>query len=588
MMKNVEDRVQALLNAALVLFSDGELSLALPLLQKALEIAPERAELQVLLGHIRRQQGAFQEAEQAFRRALQLDPGNYEAAQGLGLLLLQQNRFHEAQPYLEKCLKQRPEDLVTLRAYMQTLMQTGETQKAEPFFKKAWKEAASLGLAIEYVRFLIYQGQLERALELIDRALHELSLLPKERVRLLAEKALIYTIQDKHDQVIQVLHEALSLDETFDRAWRGLAYSYARRGDIEKAVEASERALALNPQHYRNWQARADVLLMANRPEEALDAVERGLELADPQDPEAIPVRKVLYLQKAAALLAKGQEEEALKAFVEARTEFPKDWRFYIYPMQLLYMKGDLEEALHILQEAQSHFDLREKKDDLIILGINLYPHQARQFYQWLKALRDMIGESSRLLNALGFTALGEGDLDIAEESWQKALKSAETPEDRLMTLVDLLYLYILQRQWDKAIQSAKVAQSLMKQADSSVEAYLRIAFFFQGRIVPDYAPHPKRSIPLKVGLLANQMTLELAQGHLNKARSTLTKLKRIFGGDAPLVLELEGTFHAACSETEKAIASWEKALKVLAEQPEANREEATMVEQWIASLKGV
>ena len=80
------------------------------LLRRALDLEPDRAAVHFVLGQVRRSQGRFQEAVDAFRTAIALDPNYARAYTQLGATLLTLGRSEEAIPLAERAIRLSPRD----------------------------------------------------------------------------------------------------------------------------------------------------------------------------------------------------------------------------------------------------------------------------------------------------------------------------------------------------------------------------------------------------------------------------------------------------------------------------------------------
>ncbi len=76
---------------------------AVGILTKAVDLAPERADVRAVLGKALARAGRSEEAEETFRKALDLDPASLEAHRGLGSLLIERpGRMREGLAQLEE------------------------------------------------------------------------------------------------------------------------------------------------------------------------------------------------------------------------------------------------------------------------------------------------------------------------------------------------------------------------------------------------------------------------------------------------------------------------------------------------------
>jgi tetratricopeptide (TPR) repeat protein len=98
--------------------------------EKAIQLAPDNAELWIELGKSLRDLKRSTEALLSFQHALKLDPRHWEAASGAGVLLHQLGQTEEALSYIIRCDEIRPNHAPTLYTRGRTLMDLGRFEEA--------------------------------------------------------------------------------------------------------------------------------------------------------------------------------------------------------------------------------------------------------------------------------------------------------------------------------------------------------------------------------------------------------------------------------------------------------------------------
>ena len=83
---------------------------ALAEMRRAVELAPQRADLPDELGTLLAQRNQFAEAEGAFKEAIRLQPDLESAHFHLGVVRLQQQQLQEADDELQQAVKLNPQD----------------------------------------------------------------------------------------------------------------------------------------------------------------------------------------------------------------------------------------------------------------------------------------------------------------------------------------------------------------------------------------------------------------------------------------------------------------------------------------------
>lgn len=568
-----------LVHAALDLRQGKEYAQSAILLQRAIQLEPEYTPAYIFLGLVYQDQEKFAEAEAAFRQALHHEPENPEALQCLGLLYLSQERYPEAIANLEKHLKQEPENETSLDVLVPLLVQADRALAAEVFLRAAWEKTKDNNEAVRLARFLIGQEKLDDAHQFLNEALQN-----SEQANLFVELALVLVIQQKYSEANDALLKAIALRPDYDRAYRGLAHCYTQLKQGDKAIEYAERALAIDPRHYRNWQAKADALILLERYEDAIQAANKGIQLIKDCPPieqeEARPVLNVLFLQRFNAQQRSGQLEEAVNGLSEARREFPEDERFTIFPIHLLIQSGQPLKALELVDPALfaslSGEALGQIFQELMNAGIELY--QSSDYPKALKVfetLAEYFRGVTRIHTALAYFLTGDGELGRAEEQLNLALGGAD-PEERGICLCDLGYIQLLRGHFD---QAENTLQEVLELPDS--DAFLRIAFWMDGQLLPDYKPHPTRSVSTHWGSIANLAALALTRGDLAGGQMIADQLHE-HSQHACTSNMILGCVAYANSQMTEARQAWEAARGCAEDQAEVD-----LIQSWLARLAG-
>jgi serine/threonine protein kinase/Flp pilus assembly protein TadD len=183
--------------------------------RKALELAPDSAEVHtsrgLALAFIRR----HEEAEQEFEAAIRLNPKLFEAHYFQGRALLQQGKFAEAVRSFEEACRIRPDDYQVPHFLAGSYQGLGRQSEASAAYGRALQlvdrhlelnpedsRALSLG-AVSAAQ----QGQQERGLEWARRAL----VIDPEDSGMLYNMACFFAVQGEHDEAISCLEKAVQL-----------------------------------------------------------------------------------------------------------------------------------------------------------------------------------------------------------------------------------------------------------------------------------------------------------------------------------------------------------------------------------------
>ena len=602
----MDEQVFRLIDAALNLQQAGEQMRALEILQEAQKRAPQYAPIHLLIGLLYRDQERFEEAEARLRHAVKLDPEQSEAIQSLGLLLATQGRSPEAVELFKRHAKLLPDDLVTLKALGSQLARLGRQDEGIKILQEAWCDTQDTGVGITYGRYLIRFGHWKEA----ENALRQVADAAPEPEPLV-ELAYVLVLLDQCDEALQVLQGILEIDASFDRAWRGTSTCHLNLGRPSEALEAAERALAIDGCHCRNWLAKSNALLSLGRHAEVLEAAQIGADCVSSDDEEAQPVLKELRLRAVEALFQLDREDEALDQLETIRRQFPADERLLHIQVSALNDRGRSEKALGVLDEAQvagraadsSLAPLRyetlhlvgkpdeawafiqpalegqaeHRLDVLGAIGVSLYEREnieaARAVFEQLSAFAP---HAHRFDCNLGFILVGEGDIDGAKQCLSRMLEASDNPLWNALALANLGYLHLVQGDHSAAEEALERAEALVPEESTAI---LRIAYWRKGQVVPDFTRHPTRWVPMRTAIMANQVTLALAQGRVKEAEALARRMMEQ-ATDEPWGYEMLGWVLSTTNRFEEARDAWETAHRTAAS-PQAKR----VIEDWLQSL---
>ncbi len=210
---------------------------------------PQR-QLQVLLEEAvgLQQNGAWAEAEDAYREILALRPRHFDALQLLGVLLLQRGRIDDGIAMLQDVLKIDP-------------------RQAAPHSNLAYAYNA--------------KQRHREALASADRALA----LKPDFIDALNNRGNALAGLGQAQQALASFERVLSLRDDFAPAWNNRACALRDLALPLDAITSCDRAIALDPGYAEAWSNRGSALSDLNRPQEAQACYQRALELA-PNNPE--------------------------------------------------------------------------------------------------------------------------------------------------------------------------------------------------------------------------------------------------------------------------------------------------------------
>lgn len=140
--------------------------------EKAIQLAPDNAELWIELGKSLRDLKRSTEALLSFQRALTLDPRPWEAANGAGVLLHQLGRIEEALSYFIRRDEIQPNQAPTLYTRGRTLMDLGRFEESLTVSRQAHALDPTVPDICDCIWSILQRmKQSEEALQWFDRAL---------------------------------------------------------------------------------------------------------------------------------------------------------------------------------------------------------------------------------------------------------------------------------------------------------------------------------------------------------------------------------------------------------------------------------
>ncbi|HXY40828.1 MAG TPA: tetratricopeptide repeat protein, partial [Vicinamibacteria bacterium] len=140
---------------------------------RMLALHGESAEVGVMLGQARAQEGDYKAAVETLTRALQQKPDVAEANATLGVIYLRQGKLEEAERALQAELRARPGDVKSANALATVLDLQGRPDEAVPLLRTALKAKPDYADARYLLgRLLLAKGSAAEAVEHLEAAAH--------------------------------------------------------------------------------------------------------------------------------------------------------------------------------------------------------------------------------------------------------------------------------------------------------------------------------------------------------------------------------------------------------------------------------
>jgi protein O-GlcNAc transferase len=263
-------------NLGLVLDAAGHPTEAIAAYRRAIALKPDFGEAHVNLGTALRQAGDPAGAAAAYRCATQACPDLSQAHYNLGLLLAEQGQFAQALPSLRRACQLRPDGGEEQLTLANTLFHAGDMAAAATAFARAVElQPASadawnnLGTALD---------RLGRPAEAATAFGHAVRLQP-DRAEGHFNLAAALRRHGRCADAITTVRRALALRPEWPEAWNNLGVWLLETNRPTEAAEAFARAIALRPDHAEAHCNLGSVLRQAGRSAEAIACYRRAVAL---------------------------------------------------------------------------------------------------------------------------------------------------------------------------------------------------------------------------------------------------------------------------------------------------------------------
>jgi tetratricopeptide (TPR) repeat protein len=223
---------------------DNAVDVAIPHLQRAVELSPKEGDYLLALGRALNQTGLLSEAEDVYKRALDVLPTHAEAWKEAGQIALALGHLASAKAWLERAFTLSPSDAQCLVGAAQAAIRLGQDKEAMDHIRTASRLAPDdIQVLIGMGEVLAMQGKYEKALRAYDKALRKTKDQPAVQ---LARCRLLNKI-GRAEQAVGILKTLVEEKPEEDGFWAVLAESFEAEDNVEAAVEAAERAVQLAP-----------------------------------------------------------------------------------------------------------------------------------------------------------------------------------------------------------------------------------------------------------------------------------------------------------------------------------------------------
>jgi len=267
---------------------------AIAVFEQAVRLAPDDGSFHSGLARALRQAGRLDETAASLGRALEIDPESDEAHQLMGLTLRAMGRETESTAHLER-VGRRSSSVVH-----------------DPWLLEVQRLASSLEILLSRAGVYIKQGQLDNAIELLERA----CVAYPERAAVHRSLADVYREVGRSQEAVDAYLRAIGLEPQDADAHASLALILLQHDDRDSAEREAGLALAADPAHAMALVVRATVEMRRGDSSAAIETIRPVLERRDD-----LAAAHVVHGEASAAL---GRLDDAAAAFARA-TELQPD-----------------------------------------------------------------------------------------------------------------------------------------------------------------------------------------------------------------------------------------------------------------------
>ncbi len=326
---------------AAALSVEGRPDEAVPVLRKAIELAPKHATAHHNLGYVLYRKGDHDEAIAAYRRAIALKPDYASAHNNLGDALKDKGRLDDALVAYRKAVALAPENAFFHNDLGSALRRKGAHDEAIAAHRK------SIALKPDHALAHSCLGDVLKDKDRLDEAL----VAYRKAVELGPENAfyhndlgLALSTKGQYDEALRHLHRAIELSPRSAVHHNTLGYVLNRKGDHDEAIAAYRRAIALKPDYASAHNNLGDAFRDKGRLDEALVAYRKAV---------ALSLENAVYHNDLGwALTKKGRYAEALRHLHRAIELGPKNASYRHNLAYALDLKGSLDDALAAYRKA--------------------------------------------------------------------------------------------------------------------------------------------------------------------------------------------------------------------------------------------
>lgn len=289
----------------------------------------------------------FEEAERNYRIAAEVNSKDGESLNRLGVFYYNRKDYASAIEFYRKALERQPEEQSFLDNLGLAYEKNGQPDLALEYYKKAAEKEPPDDELFNKIGLIYYKGgKYEEAMEYFRKAAET----DKTNSIYIENIASSYRLLGKFANAMKYYRKAIETDPANDNAYNELGRLYYEKGELDNAIDAGKKAIAIKPDYdlyhqnvgfaykmsgkrkeseeayrqaialnssnYISWNELGNLYYENNEPARALEHYIKAIEIE--------PADRVLYSNKALALLLMGNASEAAKVMND--TDFGKDF----------------------------------------------------------------------------------------------------------------------------------------------------------------------------------------------------------------------------------------------------------------------
>ncbi|MGD0390688.1 MAG: tetratricopeptide repeat protein, partial [Tepidisphaeraceae bacterium] len=288
---------------AMIAARAGRNDIALDMIQRAIAIDPNAAELHANCGEFNRRLGKTDQAIASLRRAVELNPRMPIAWNNLGNALKDRGTIDEALAAYKQATDLQPDFATAHNNLGIALRLAGKLDESISAFDRAIElDPNDAGAHSNRGNALRDQGRFDEALAQYRRAIE----LNPDFAPSYANMGNVLSDQSRFAEAIAAYQKALQLQPDYAEALNNLGNAQRELGRFAEAMTSCREALRLKGGYPEAYDNLGNILFDQDRFPEALDAFRKGIELN--------PSRAIAHYNLALALGALGQMDEAIRA----------------------------------------------------------------------------------------------------------------------------------------------------------------------------------------------------------------------------------------------------------------------------------